>query len=77
MGTLILRHASLSKTLTYCVMHFMVAFCVAYVLSGNFIVALSIGTIEPLVQTFCYFWHERVWESAKEKGRSLSTPRLM
>ena len=49
------------KTGTYAVMHFLVAVAVAYALTRNLAVALSIGVVEPLVQTGAYALHERVW----------------
>lgn len=49
------------KTLTYAVMHFCVAATVAYLLTGSVAAALSIGLIEPFVQTFFYNIHERAW----------------
>ena len=49
------------KTGTYAVMHFFVAVAVAYALTRNLAVALSIGVVEPLVQTGAYAMHERVW----------------
>ena len=49
------------KTMTYGVMHFCVAATVAYVLTGSLAAALSIGLIEPFVQTFFYNFHERAW----------------
>jgi uncharacterized membrane protein len=52
---------SLMKTSTYAVMHMSVAICVAYLLSGNWKIALAIGMIEPMVQTVFYFFHERAW----------------
>ena len=39
-----------AKTLTYAVMHLTVAVAVAFAISGDWAVALSIGVIEPLVQ---------------------------
>lgn len=53
----------IAKTMTYCMMHITVATIVAYVLSGNWAVALSIGLIEPFVQTFVFYFHETAWES--------------
>lgn len=52
----------LAKTGSYSVMHLMVAITVAYVLSGDWRIALGIGIVEPLVQTVAYTVHERVWE---------------
>ena len=49
------------KTISYCIMHFIVAFLVAYALTRDLVVAASIGVIEPIVQTFAYAAHERIW----------------
>lgn len=53
---------TLAKTATYSVMHVMVAFTVAYLLTGKWDVALGISLIEPMVQTFTFYWHERAWD---------------
>lgn len=52
------------KTLTYSLMHFSVAICVAYALTGSWHAALAIGMIEPLLQTVAYTLHERAWARA-------------
>lgn len=52
----------LAKTCTYGVAHIMVATTVAYLLTGNFLTALGIGLIEPIVQTFVFSFHEYLWE---------------
>ena len=49
------------KTVTYGVMHFVVAVAVAYALTQNWRTALAIGIIEPLVQTVFFTVHDRVW----------------
>jgi uncharacterized membrane protein len=64
MSRIIFEHQTLMKTLTYCLMHFTVAITVAYILSGDWAIALSIGIVEPLVQTFFYNLHERGWNKA-------------
>lgn len=57
------------KTMTYGVMHVTVATTLAYLISGNFAMALSIGLLEPAVQTVFFYGHERVWERRqKEMG---------
>jgi uncharacterized membrane protein len=50
------------KTLSYGMMHMAVAIMVAYALSGSWKIALGIGIIEPLVQTFAYHFHEKFWK---------------
>lgn len=51
----------LIKTCTYSAMHFVVAFSVAYWLTGSWQSAAAIGMLEPLVQTVAYAIHEKVW----------------
>lgn len=66
MSRLIFTHETLAKTVTYCVMHFCVAIAIAYALSGSWALALSIGIVEPLVQTLCFNMHERGWNKARK-----------
>jgi uncharacterized membrane protein len=49
------------KTATYAAMHLVVAVSVAYALSGDWRIALSIGLLEPAIQTVFYNVHERLW----------------
>ncbi|MFO1242375.1 MAG: DUF2061 domain-containing protein [Rickettsiales bacterium] len=53
---------TLAKTITYGMMHVTVAVTIAYLITGNFMMALGIGLIEPGVQTICFFMHETAWE---------------
>lgn len=62
MTAFVRAHSTIAKTVTYSLMHVTVAVNVAYILSGSFAVALSIGLIEPMVQTFTFYWHERGWK---------------
>lgn len=58
---------ALLKTVTYGVMHVCVATILAYLISGSWAVAVSIGLLEPLVQTVFFYMHERVWERLKQR----------
>ena len=51
----------LNKTLTYGVMHLIVAMAVAYAITGSLAAALAIGLVEPAIQTVAYFFHEKAW----------------
>lgn len=62
MTRLIAHHPLIAKTTSYALMHFCVAVIVAYLLSGSWVLALSIGLIEPMVQTVAYSLHERGWQ---------------
>lgn len=50
-----------AKTVSYAVMHFLVAIAVAYVLTLDWRKALAIGIVEPFVQTIAFALHDRYW----------------
>ena len=52
---------TLKKTLSYYIMHISVAMIVAYMITGNLIMAATLSLIEPTVQAFAFFVHEKVW----------------
>ena len=52
---------SLTKTATFAVVHFGVAFGIAYLLTGSIAIASAIALIEPIANTVAYFLHERAW----------------
>jgi uncharacterized membrane protein len=51
----------LIKTLSYGTLHVMVAFGVAYLLTGSVVISGAIALVEPAVNTVAYFLHERAW----------------
>lgn len=59
------------KTGSYAVMHFMVAIAVAYALTQDWRAALAIGIVEPFVQTFAFYFHDKAWSKHSAK-RSVS-----
>jgi uncharacterized membrane protein len=63
----------LIKTGTYSVMHLTVAVAVAYALTRDWQIALSVGLIEPMVQTVAYSFHESIWSwIAEQRGKKRS-----
>lgn len=52
---------SLAKTATFAVVHFTVAFSVAFALTGSAPIAGAIALLEPLANTIAYLLHERAW----------------
>jgi len=54
----------LLKTITYGLMHLTVAVAVAFALTRDWRVALAVGVVEPVVQTFAFAIHERLWSRA-------------
>ncbi len=51
----------LAKTGTFAVLHFGVAFGVAYALTGSAPIATALALIEPACNTVAFFFHERAW----------------
>jgi uncharacterized membrane protein len=58
----------LFKTVSYAIVHIAVATLVAYAITGDWLVAISIGLIEPIVQTGVFAIHDWLWESKKSKN---------
>ena len=56
----------MSKTLSFAVMHFSIAFTVAYLLSGSFIVGGAIAIVEPAINTVGYYFHEKFWNRSQQ-----------
>ncbi|GGY84418.1 DUF2061 domain-containing protein [Marinobacter zhanjiangensis] len=54
---------SLTKTVTFAITHFTVAFTVAYLLTGDLLIGSLIAMVEPAINTVAYFFHEKIWAS--------------
>lgn len=52
---------TLKKTLSYYIMHITVAMLVAYLVTGQLWMALTLSLLEPTVQAFAFFFHEKLW----------------
>ncbi|MGP9832645.1 DUF2061 domain-containing protein [Marinobacter sp. NSM] len=52
---------SLVKTITFAITHFVVAFSVAYLLTGDIMIGSLIAMVEPTINTVAYFFHEKIW----------------
>ena len=52
---------TLKKTFSYYIMHITVAAIVAFLVTGNLWMALTLSMLEPTVQAFAFFFHERAW----------------
>ncbi|ACR11989.1 DUF2061 domain-containing protein [Teredinibacter turnerae] len=56
------------KTLTFAVMHFSIAFAVAWALTGDWAVGGAVALVEPAINSVGYIFHEKIW--AHFKGKS-------
>lgn len=57
----------MKKTMTFAILHFIVAFSVAYLLTGSLVIGGAIALVEPAVNTVAYYFHEKAWQLADAK----------
>ena len=47
------------KTITFAILHFSVAFSVAYILTGSIGISSAVALVEPIVNTVVLLFHEK------------------
>ena len=66
---------TLKKTGSYYLVHITVAAAVAYAVTGNLVAAVTLSLLEPTVQAFAFFGHEKLWErAARRRAARLAVP---
>jgi uncharacterized membrane protein len=59
----------MTKTASFAVVHFTVAFTVGYVMTGSILFGSAIAIVEPAINTVAFYFHERVWQRiSKQKN---------
>ena len=58
---------TLMKTGSYYLIHICVAAMVAYAVTGNLIASLTLSLLEPTIQAFAFFFHEKTWQRALKR----------
>ena len=53
---------TLAKTFSYYLVHISVAAMVAYAVTGDLVASLTLSLLEPTVQAFVFFFHEKAWQ---------------
>jgi uncharacterized membrane protein len=51
----------MTKTISFAIVHFTVAFTVGYLMTGSVLVGGTIALVEPAINTVAYYLHEQVW----------------
>ena len=59
---------TLKKTASYYLIHVTVAALVAYAVTGNFLLSITLSLLEPTVQAFAFFFHEKAWQRWGGRG---------
>lgn len=60
------------KTFSYYIMHISIAMLVGYFVTGSWAMAMTLSLLEPTVQAFAFFFHEKAWNK-KDKLLAEST----
>lgn len=55
----------MTKTLSFAAIHFSVAFTLAWLLTGEILLASLIALIEPMVNTAAFYLHDKLWQWRK------------
>ncbi len=63
----------MTKTLSFALMHFTVAFGVTYALTGDLLIGGAVALIEPAVNTVAYYFHEKIWSRLNASQRNPQT----
>lgn len=64
------------KTVTFTLMHFCIAFSVAYALTGSVAVGGLVAAVEPLCNSVGFYFHEKLWNRIEGgKAKRVAIPR--
>ena len=55
------KKRTLAKTITWRITASLTTFIIAWILTGDLLIGVSIGTIEAVAKIFLYYFHERIW----------------
>ena len=64
----------MKKTITFAIMHFAVAFTVAYLLTGSLLIGGLMALVEPAINTVAFYFHEKVWNKMEAADKPVSAP---
>lgn len=59
----------MTKTISFAIMHFSVAFAVAWALTGDIVIGGAVALVEPMVNTVAYHFHEKFWKRMEQRPR--------
>ncbi|TNF96021.1 MAG: DUF2061 domain-containing protein [Gammaproteobacteria bacterium] len=59
----------MTKTMSFAVVHFTVAFTVGYLMTGSVLVGGAIALVEPAINTIAYYFHEQIWNRLQNVRR--------
>ena len=69
----LMERTEMKKTVSFAVVHFTVAFSLAYLLTGSILVGGLLAVLEPTLNTVAYHVHEKAWERLQSRPRTATT----
>ncbi|GAB6387000.1 DUF2061 domain-containing protein [Stutzerimonas marianensis] len=57
----------MTKTVTFTLMHFCIAFSVTYALTGSVAAGGLVAAIEPLCNSVGFYFHEKIWQRFEKR----------
>ena len=67
----------MTKTFTFAIMHFTIAFGVVYLMTGSLLLGGAVALIEPTLNTVAFYFHEKIWtrlERRRARPEGLNLP---
>ena len=58
-----LQKRTIAKTMTWRIIASLTTFIIAWILTGDLLIGVSIGSIEAIVKVLLYYLHERIWNN--------------
>ena len=58
-----LKKRTIIKTLTWRITASLTTFLIAWILTGDLLIGISIGSVEAIAKIFLYYFHERIWNN--------------
>lgn len=52
----------MTKTFSFAVVHFSVAFAVGYLMTGSVLIGGTLALVEPACNTVAFHFHEKLWK---------------
>ncbi|WP_088329062.1 DUF2061 domain-containing protein [Lacimicrobium sp. SS2-24] len=64
----------MTKTLTFALLHFGIAFGITYLLTGDVLIGGLVALVEPAVNTIAFYFHEKVWHQIEQRKHRNAAP---
>lgn len=63
----------MTKTISFAIVHFTVAFTVGYLMTGSILFGSAMAVVEPAVNTVAFHIHEQVWNRLRQKDTQVGS----